>query len=447
MNRLFYRLNPTQILALGFATLIILGTIFLSLPYATAQGTGSGIITALFTSTSAVCVTGLVVEDTGTFWSPFGKTVILLLIQAGGLGFMTLTSFFALAIGKRISFKERLHIQEALNEYKIQGIVRYVKYIIIMTFIIEGIGAILLSFKFIPQFGLEKGIVFSIFHAVSAFCNAGFDIMGNYSSLTNYRGSFIVNITVMALIVLGGLGFNVIYEVIRKKSLKRLSLHSSLVLRLTSGLIIIGFILIFVLEYGNMDTLGGLSLKEKILSSFFHSITPRTAGFNTLPTDQLTTGALIITMLFMFIGASSASCAGGIKITTAGVLYYNMVSTIKGKKDTEVFKKRIPQEIIDRAIVIIVLSASWVVFVSLVLSITEKNTEFIVLLFESMSSFGTVGLSMGITPELSNIGRIVISMSMFVGRLGPLTIVLALSIRQLKNNNKYRYPEEKVSVG
>ena len=447
MNRLFYKLNPTQILALGFLILIILGTILLSFPFATAQGIESGFVTALFTSTSAVCVTGLVVEDTGTFWSPFGKMIILLLIQAGGLGFMTLTSFFALAIGKRISFKERLHIQEALNEYKIQGIVRYVKYIIIMTFIIESIGAILLSFKFIPQFGLKEGIANSIFHAVSAFCNAGFDLMGNYSSLTDYRGSLVVNITIMSLIILGGLGFNVIYEMIRKRSLKGISLHSSLVLRLTLGLIFIGFFLIFILEYGNMNTLGGLSLKEKILSSFFHSITPRTAGFNTLLTDKLTTGTLIITMLLMFIGASSASCAGGIKITTTGVLYYKMLSTIQGKKDTEVFKKRIPQEIIDRAIVIIVLSALWVVFVSLILSITEKNVEFLVLLFESISSFGTVGLSMGITPQLSNIGKIVISMSMFVGRLGPLTIVLALSVKQLKNNKKYRYPEERVSVG
>lgn len=425
--------------------LIGIGTIFLSLPISSASGSQTGLLTSFFTATSAVCVTGLVVVDTGTYWSVFGKTIILLLIQAGGLGFMTITSFLALLMGRRITLRERLVIQESLNKLDIQGIVKFVKYVIITTFIIEGIGALLFSIQFIPLFGVKRGIAYSIFHSISAFCNAGFDIMGNYSSLTAFTGSFTVQMTAIMLIILGGLGFSVIYELIQKRNLKNLSIHSSLVLRMTLGLIVIGFILIFIFEYQNMQ-LANFTFKEKVLSSLFHSITPRTAGFNTLSMDKLTTGTLMITMIFMFIGGSSGSTAGGVKITTIGVLYLKNWSVIKGKKDTEYRKKRIDNTVIDRAIVIVGVAMLWVLFVTLILSVTEK-LEFIQILFETVSACGTVGLSTGITSQLSYIGRIVIAVSMFIGRLGPLTVALALASRQKKEKGSIRYPEEKIIVG
>lgn len=358
---------------------------------------------------------------------------------------MTITSFIALLVGRKISLRERLLIQESLNKLNIQGIVKFVKYVIVTTFIIELIGAVLFSTQFIPLLGVKKGIAYSVFHSISAFCNAGFDIMGNYSSLTAFTSNVVIQLTAIMLIILGGLGFSVIYELIKKRSLKKLSIHASLVLRMTLGLIIIGFILILIFEYKNMQA-DNFTFKETILSSLFHSITPRTAGFNTLPMDKLTTGTLVITMIFMFIGGSSGSTAGGVKITTIGVLYLKNWSVIKGKKDTEYMKKRIDNTVIDRAIVIVGFAMLWVLFVTLVLSVTE-NFDFIQILFETVSASGTVGLSMGITSQLSYIGRIVIAVSMFIGRLGPLTVALALASRQRKEKANIRYPEEKIIVG
>lgn len=437
------RYTPSQILVIGFALLIIVGTILLSLPISSASGNPTGLLTCFFTSTSAVCVTGLVVVDTGTYWSLFGKTIILLLIQAGGLGFMTVTSFLALLIGRKITLRERLLIQESLNKLNIQGTVKFVKYVLFTTLAIEGIGAILFSIKFIPIFDVKTGIAFSIFHSISAFCNAGFDIMGNYSSLTAFTENVTVQLTAMMLVLLGGLGFSVIYEIIQKRRLRNLSLHSSLVLRMTLGLVLLGFVLIFIFEYHNM---ANFTLKEKILNSLFHAITPRTAGFNTLAMDKLTSGTLMVTMIFMFIGGSSGSTAGGVKITTIGVICLKNWSVIKGKQDTEYRKKRIANEIIDRAIVIVGVATLWVAFVMLVLSVTE-DCRFIELLFETISACGTVGLSMGITSKLSIMGRIIIAISMFIGRLGPLTVALALASRQKKQKVNVRYPEDKLIVG
>lgn len=425
--------------------LIVIGTILLSFPIASATGNKTSILTSFFTATSAVCVTGLVVVDTGTYWSIFGKTVILLLIQAGGLGLMTVTSFVALLVGRRITLREKLLIQESLNKLQIQGIVKFVKYVIITTFVIESIGAVLFSIKFIPAFGIKKGIAFSIFHSISAFCNAGFDIMGNYASLTKFTNSFIVQLTAILLIILGGLGFSVIFEIMKKRSLKNLSIHSTLVLQMTLGLFLLGFVLIYIFEYQNMEMLN-FTPKQKVLSSLFHSITPRTAGFNTLPMDKLSTGTLIVTMIFMFIGGSSGSTAGGVKITTIGVLCLKNWSVIKGKKDTEYMNKRIANTVVDRAIVIVGVATLWILLVTLILSITEK-AQFNQLLFETISACGTVGLSTGITSQLTVVGKIVIAISMFIGRLGPLTVALALASIQRRQQLNIRYPEDKVIVG
>ncbi|SHJ85463.1 trk system potassium uptake protein TrkH [Geosporobacter subterraneus DSM 17957] len=441
------KLNPAQIMVLGFASVILIGSILLNLPIASRNGESVGFINALFTATSAVCVTGLVVVDTGTYWTVFGQTVILLLIQIGGLGFMTLATLIFFIFGKKITLRERLVMQEALNQFKISGIVRLTQYILIATFLIEGIGAILLSIRFIPIFGVSRGIAYSIFHAISAFCNAGFDLMGDYTSLTAFANDPLVNVVVWILIVVGGLGFTVLVDCIQTRKFSRFSLHSKMVLSISAVLIGIGFIMILLLEYNNPATMGTLPFRGKLLSGMFHSITPRTAGFNTLPTDQLTTASIFLTIVLMFIGGSSGSTAGGVKTTTAGVVIWTIVSVIKGNDDTEIFQKRIPRDIINRSLAVIGISMLLVVLMTMVLSITERTFSFIEIFFEATSAFGTVGLSLGITPMLSMPGRILVSITMFAGRVGPLTLALALARQQRKKKGLIKYPEEKVIVG
>jgi len=441
------KMHPTQVLVLGFLSLIAIGTILLNLPIASRSGESVGFVNALFTATSAVCVTGLVVVDTLTHWSTFGHIVILLLIQIGGLGFMTLGTLFAFIVGKKIFLKERMLMKESLNQFSVSGVVRLTKYILIMTFIIEGIGAVLLSTVFIPEHGLLKGIWYSIFHSISAFCNAGFSIIGNFQSLTPYVNNPIMTMTVVMLVVLGGIGFVVILEVLEKKSFKKFSLHTKLALTMTAALLILGFLAMISLEFNNPATMGDLPWHGKILSAIFHSVTPRTAGFNTLPMGSMTVAALFITMVFMFIGGSSAGTAGGVKVTTVGLVIAGVASEIKGKNDIEAFEKRIPLHQIIRAIAIIGLSLGVVILVIMVLSITEQNASFLEVMFEAISAFGTVGLSLGITTELSVIGKIVVAITMFFGRVGPLTIFLALAQRRQKNMGTLRYPEEKIIIG
>lgn len=442
-----YKLNPAQILVLGFASVILMGGILLSLPIASNNGHSVGFINAIFTATSAVCVTGLVVVDTGTHWTVFGQTVIILLIQIGGLGFMTMATFFAIIFGKKITLRERLVMQEALNQFNISGIVRLTQYVLITTFTIEGVGALLLSFKFIPLYGVWKGIGLSIFHAISAFCNAGFDLIGGFRSLTPFADDLLINVVICFLIITGGLGFTVIVEILQKRKFTKFSLHAKLVLYITGILLLLGFVAVFVLEYNNPDTLGPLTFKGKLLSAMFHSVTPRTAGFNTLPTDKLTTATIFMTIVFMLIGGSSGSTAGGVKTTTAGVIVWTIISIIKGKDDTEVFNRKIPRDIINRSLAVVGIAMALVIFVTMILSITEKGHSFIEIFFEATSAFGTVGLSLGITPELTWIGKIVLSLTMFAGRVGPLTIALALARQQQKNKGLIKYPEERVIVG
>ncbi len=439
-------LTPSQVLVLGFAAAILFGALLLSLPWAAVHGGGTNFLDALFTATSAVCVTGLVVVDTGTYWSAFGKAVILLLIQVGGLGFMTFATMVFIALGKRISLRERLIIQEQQNQLTLQGIVRLTKHIIQVTMVVEGIGAMLLSVRFVPQMGFAKGLAYGVFHSVSAFCNAGFDLIGDYRSLTPYVGDYLVSGVVTLLLVTGGLGFSVISEVIGIKKIRRFSLHTKLVLVITAAMLGMGAVLVFVLEYSNPATLGPLSPGEKVLASVFHSATPRTAGFNTLPVEGLTNATRFLNMIFMFIGGSSGSTAGGIKITTAGILAMTVMSVIMGREDTEVFKRRIPKETVYRALAIVTISLIILVAATIVLTITE-NAGFMAVLFEAVSAFGTVGMSMGITPELSPVGKSIIIATMFAGRLGPLTVANALALKQKIKKSKLRYPEERILVG
>ncbi|KDR95533.1 trk system potassium uptake protein TrkH [Peptoclostridium litorale DSM 5388] len=437
-------LSPAQIIVVGFAVTILIGALLLNLPAASKDGQSVGFINALFTSTSAVCVTGLVVVDTGTYWTDFGKIVILCLIQIGGVGFMSMATMFSMLIGKRISLRERMIIQEALNQNDLSGLVRLTRHILIGTFLIEAIGAILLSIVFIPEKGFVKGVAYGVFHSVSAFCNAGFDIVGNGRSLTPYVDNIIVNFTVMGLIILGGIGFTVIIDILKKGSIKRLSLHSKMVISMTTGLIVTGFALFFALEFNNPATLGTLSIKGKVLGALFQSVTPRTAGFNTIDMDSMRDSSKFLTIVFMFIGGSPGSTAGGIKTSTLAVLILTVLTLVKGKEHVEAFKRRISYSVVNKALAVVGIGISLVIFMTMALTLTE-SFEFLKIFFETVSAFGTVGLSLGMTSSLSMTGKILISILMFSGRVGALTVLLALAGREKKTLTKY--PEGRVIVG
>jgi trk system potassium uptake protein len=440
-----FRLTPVRILAIGFAVVIFAGAVLLSLPISSIDGASTSFIDSLFTSTSAVCVTGLAVLDTGTHWNYFGKTIILLLIEIGGLGFMSFATLIALILGKKITLRERLVMQEAMNSFNLQGLVKMVRYILTFTFSIQLIGALILSTQFVPIYGLGKGIYFGIFHSVSAFCNAGFDLVGNFRSLTTFAENPVIILTIAALIIIGGLGFAVWSDIYSYREIKKLSLHSKLVIVTTTLLLIIGWVLMILFEINNPTTLGPMSFKGKLINSLFASVTPRTAGFNSISTSDMTTPGRLLTIILMFIGGSSGSTAGGIKTTTFSIIILTVIAIIKGKEDTEVFEKRITNDIVRRAFVITALASILVISVSMLLSITEPGASFEYIFYEATSAFGTVGLTLGLTTKLSLMGKIILSFTMYCGRLGPLTLALALA--KIKNNSKIRYPEDKVLVG
>lgn len=437
------RLSPVQILALGFAIVIFIGACLLTLPISSRDGSMTPFVDCIFTSTSAVCVTGLVTLNTAEHWSYFGKTIIIMLIQIGGLGFMSFATMFSLLLGKRITLKERLIMQEAMNSFSLQGLVKLAKYVLIFTFSVEGIGALFLSTKFIPQYGPLKGAYFSIFHSISAFCNAGFDLTGN--SLVPYVNNSVVILTISGLIIAGGLGFSVWAEIYNFKSIKKLSVHARLVIFMTIFLIFGGWILMFLFEMNNPATIENLPMKGKLLASLFAAVTPRTAGFNSISTADMTNGGTALTIILMFIGGSPGSTAGGIKTATLGVLLMTVISVIKGREDTEMFERTISKELVYRAFVITVIAAGVVIATTMILTITEPGASLEYIVYEATSAFATVGITLGLTPKLSIIGKIIIALTMYIGRVGPLTLVLALSSK--KNGSSVKYPESKILVG
>lgn len=438
-------LDPPKTLVLGFALIILIGTTLLTLPAATVNGQGLDWLDALFTATSATCVTGLVVVDTGTTFTLFGQLVILSLIQIGGLGFMTLATFFALIMRKKISLRERLLLQESLNTMSMEGVVRLAKMILVFTALTEFIGGVLLSIRFAFDFPLGKAIYFGFFHAISNFNNAGFDLMGNFSSLTRYVDDPIVTLVVSSLIILGGIGFIVVSDVYEYRHTRRLSLHTKVVLSTTAILIVTGTVLIFCLEYNNPKTLQPLSLLGKILGSLYQSVTPRTAGSNTLNIGDMHQSSLFLITLLMFIGASPGSTGGGIKTTTFATLIGAVVAQIKGKEDVIFFRQRILSHMIYKSLTVTMIGLFIVMAMTMALSITEPGAGFQMIMFEVTSAFATTGLSMGLTPMLSPIGKFLIVLTMFAGRVGPLTIAFALAQRNQKEY--FRYPKGKITIG
>jgi trk system potassium uptake protein TrkH len=442
-----WRLTPYQILSLGFAGLILCGAFLLTFPASTNSGKGTPFIDALFTATSAVCVTGLVTVDTGTHYSVLGQMIIILLIQIGGLGIMTLATLFALLIGKRINLRERLLMQESLNQLTVSGIVRLTRYIIFSTLVIEFIGGTILAVRWFDDLGW-KGVYYGYWHSVSSFCNAGFDlfgpISGKFSSLTSYVDDFTVNFTVTTLIILGGIGFGVLYDIWTTRRFSRLALHSKLVL-VTSGILIVaGMGLIMAFEWTNPDTLEPLTMKGKLLASYFQSVTPRTAGYNTIDIGKMHEETIFLTIILMFIGASPASTGGGIKTSTAAVLFLAAWSMIRGRSDAECFERRIPKEFVYKAFSVAFIAFILVTVVTMALAITEK-APFLKVLFEVTSAFGTVGLTTGITPDLTTAGKLWLIFTMFAGRVGPVTVALALAMRMQKA--QIQYPEGKTLIG
>lgn len=437
------KLNPPQVLALGFLSLIIIGSILLNLPIASSSGSSIGYVNSLFTSASAVCVTGLTVLNTARDFTPFGQVIIITLIQFGGLGIMTLATVGYIIMGKKISFKERLMIKEQLNTESIQGIVKLTKKVIGYTFFLEMMGSLLLALRFVPMFGFEKGLAFSIFHAISAYCNAGFDIFGD--SLIIFQNDYYVLLILSLLIILGGLGFTVYADLLAKDKLRKLTLHSKVVLIMTGSLLIIGTLSFLLFESSNPGTLGSMNFPSRLANSFFQSVSPRTAGFYSVDMSKIRETTIFSTIMLMFIGGSPGSTAGGIKTTTFACLLLTTISVVKGEEDVNCLNRRLPFETIKRAVSIFLIGLAIVFSTAIILTITDSSLKFINLLFESTSAFGTVGLTTGITDKLSTLGRLVITLTMYIGRVGPLTMAYAFARRNMKRD--YRNAPGNLMVG
>ncbi len=457
-TRFNIKLHPAQIIIIGFIILIIFGSVLLSMPFATRSGKPLHYLDALFTSTSAVCVTGLVVADTGTTFSLFGQIVIILMIQAGGLGVMTVMSFAFLLVGKRITLSERMIIKETFNEFELSGLVKIILKVLKVTLAAELLGAALLATRFIPAFGVDKGIFFSLFHAISAFCNAGFDLLGPvsapYASFTMFANDPVVMLTLSILIISGGLGFVVISQIFSPTRIRKreaLSRYTKLVITATAVLIVIGFIAVFSFEQGNPKTLGNMSFSDKLLNGLFQAITPRTAGFATIDQNMLLPSTKFIVMLLMFIGASPAGTGGGIKTTTAAVVLLFLLANMRGKQDVTALDRRIASENVRRALTITLLAIVVVAAACFALLGIEGQRggiyTFENIIFEVVSAFGTVGLSAGLTPTLSMVSRVILIFIMFTGRVGLMTLVVGLADRSRRDNANIRYPEERFMVG
>ncbi len=445
-------LSTTQIIMLSFLAVILLGSVVLSLPISTVDGKSVSYIDALFTATTATCVTGLVTLPTVTTWSFFGQAVILFLIQVGGLGIVTVVSGFMIALNKKFGISDRLLLQDAFNLNTLSGLVKFVKKVIAGTFIVEGVGALLYMTVFVPEYG-ARGIWVSIFNSVSAFCNAGIDIIAE-NSLCGYAQNPIINLVTCILIVVGGLGYIVWWDLFRISSLwkkqgfacvKRLTLHSKIAIWMTSILIFVGAFTFFILEYNNPLTLGEQSLFNKVQISFFQSVTTRTAGFATVPQEYLTNSSAVVSMLLMFIGGSPVGTAGGIKTVTIAVLLITASSMIKNKNEITIFNRSIHQKAVKKAIAVCSLSFA-ITMVSTILLSWVTEADLVDILYETVSATATVGLTRNLTSSLNIWGKLIIIATMYLGRVGPISLALVLNVKKEKWNT-VKTPYEEISVG
>ena len=444
MNALGKISTPSRVLVIGFAGVILFGALLLTLPQATQDGLGLPFLNAAFTATSAVCVTGLVVVDTASTFTLFGQWVILFLIQVGGLGFMTFATLFAMLLGRKITLKERLLLQEALNQVSVEGIVRLTKSILKISFAIEALGALILTLRWYSDFGWSKALYYGVFHSISAFNNAGFDLFGNFSSLTAFVGDPTVNITIMFLIICGGIGFIVLADLLGPR--KKFRLHTKIVLQVSVALILLGAVFILIMEFTNPKTLGPLPFGTKVLAAFFQSVSPRTAGFNTINLAGMHDTTLLSMIVLMFIGASPGGTGGGIKTTTFISIVLSVFSTYRSDPHVVLEGRTLPKDVIQKAWAITTSAAILIFLILSILSYTE-NSDLLTVLFEVTSAFGTVGLTLGITPILSSAGKMAIILTMFIGRVGPLTLAFVLSQKKAKQVAHVKYPDERILIG
>ena len=452
MSRKKHALRPIQRLLLGLIFVILTGTVLLMLPASTVNNNGLQPVEAFFTATSATCVTGLVVVDTGTELTFFGQLIVILLIQIGGLGIMMFATLAFMMLGKRINLSSRLTLQEMYNEPALSGVVRITRNILIMVFTCETVGALLLAVRFIPIYGVAKGIWAGIFHSISAFCNAGFDIIGNYKSFTGYTKDPYVCLVIMMLITIGGLGFAVLNELRKGVRFKRYAFHTKLVLVASLVLFLFGTVSTLAAEWSNPQTLGNMPFGEKLLASAFQSVTLRTAGFNSIDQNSLTATSKLIAIILMFIGASPVSTGGGIKTTTSAMIFLQIISVIRGHRDVSLFERRISHDVVTRALAIFIISLTVLLVCTCALTFIEASKSPEILnfenaLYESASALGTVGTSTGVTAITGSASRIIMAVVMIFGRLGPLSIIIALSRRADNTEELIRYPEGNVIVG
>lgn len=449
-------LTSTQIIVFGFAGAIVIGALLLMLPISSQSGEWTNWVDALFTATTSVCVTGLTTVSTLEHWSLFGHCVILVLIQFGGLGIVTFATAVLLILGKRITLKERMLLQEAYNLDTLRGLVKLTKKILFGSFIVEGVGVLFYCIQFIPKYGVVDGFQKSLFLSVSAFCNAGMDILGN-NSLQDYRGNVLINLVTMAIIILGGLGFPVWWDCIRiyrlrKKSkltfrelIHKFELHSKVVFTMTAILIFTGFFFTLLIEWNNSDTLGNLSFGEKLLAAMFQSVTLRTAGFFTIPQELFHDASSLIYLFLMFIGGSPSGTAGGVKTVTICMLCLAAWSVVKGREDTEAFHRKIKSWYIKKGLAVVLISLGAAFISSMLLLIIEKK-PFLDIVFESTSAIATVGLSRNITGSLSTLGKIVVICTMYLGRVGPISMALFFNTKKARTGGRI-LPEEKIIIG
>ena len=439
--------NLPGVICAAFALIILLGGVLLSLPCASQSGASIGLFDGLFTSTSAVCVTGLIVRDTGTTFNLFGQIVLLCLIEVGGLGFMTFATMVFRLIGRGISLQERMLIRESMNESGTGGMDVLIRWVARSAFTVQLAGAAALAVRFVPMLGWAKGLYYSVFHAVSAFCNAGFDLFGNFFSLTGFRGDMLINFTVMALVIIGGLGFGVLRDITRRRKNGYLHLQTRIVLATYAALLALGMVFTLLAEWNNPETLGSLPFGEKLLAALFQSVTLRTAGFNTISQQALRPATKLVSSILMLIGASPASTGGGVKVTTLAVILLAVRMTIKGENSIVVFKRELNSALIRRALAVLVIAVSVALVDIIAISLIQPELDFMDLVMECTSAMGTVGVSAFGSANLRTLPRILIIITMYLGRVGPLTMALLLAHRQGKTQSSLRYPGGQIMIG
>ncbi len=451
-KRMIDRMTGGQMALLGFGSIAVFGMLLLMLPAANVHGYWTNPVDALFTSVSALCVTGLIVLPTGTYWTLFGQIVIIMLIEVGGLGFMTFMTLFFVATGRRITIHNRLLIQSSVNSDHIQGIVKFVKYIILYALIIEAVGGLLLTIVFAPIVGLGKGLYYGFWHSISMYCNAGFDLMASegMSSFTSFVNNPLLNFTVCALIVIGGLGFAVYIDLLDYGRQRRLNFNTKVVLLVTGILLVGGGLLFYFFERNNPATMGELPWYGKFLASMFQSVTPRTAGANTIDQAAMTPASLLLTDILMFIGASPGSTGGGIKTTTIAVILLTLWSVLMGRKHVNCRNREIQMEVVRRAMSIFMIGIGVVIVTFFIMLLNEPGVRSDFIIFEIFSAYDTVGLSCGITAALHVPSKLALIFCMFVGRVGPLTIAYVLTNterRMLRNQGNYVLPPANIIIG